>query len=73
MSLPEHWMRGPVEGVPALLQPTAHAVLQAVDEVEKIMNSFPDEMLWQRPAGVASPGFHLQHLSGVLDRLATYA
>src|SRR5581483_4427112 len=28
---------------------------------------------WERPAGVASPGFHLQHLSGVLDRLFTYA
>ena len=24
-------------------------------------------------AGIASPGFHLQHLSGVLDRLFTYA
>ena len=29
--------------------------------------------LWDRPAGVASVGFHLQHLAGVLDRLLTYA
>ena len=26
-----------------------------------------------KPAGVASVGFHLQHLSGVIDRLFTYA
>ncbi len=37
------------------------------------MTGFPDALLWQRPAGVASPGFHLQHLAGVLDRLFTYA
>src|SRR5689334_15659222 len=73
MSLPEHWMRGPVEGIPPLLQPVAHALLQAADEVELIMNSFPDELLWRRPAGLASPGFHLQHLTGVLDRMSTYA
>jgi uncharacterized damage-inducible protein DinB len=29
--------------------------------------------LWERPADVASPAFHLQHLSGVLDRVFTYA
>ena len=37
------------------------------------MADFPEEKLWERPAGVASPGFHLQHLSGVLSRLFTYA
>jgi hypothetical protein len=37
------------------------------------MEGFPDQFLWDRPWGVASPGFHLQHLGGVLDRLFTYA
>jgi uncharacterized damage-inducible protein DinB len=37
------------------------------------MAAFPDALLWERPGGVASPGFHLQHLGGVLDRLLTYA
>jgi uncharacterized damage-inducible protein DinB len=59
--------------VSASLQPIAHAVLQAREEVEAIMKDFPDDRLWQRPAGVASVGFHLQHLSGVLSRLFTYA
>ncbi len=69
----EFWLRGPVPGVPPLLQPVAHALLQAREEVNNLMVDFPDALLWERPGGVASPGFHLQHLSGVLDRLLTYA
>jgi uncharacterized damage-inducible protein DinB len=69
----EVWLRGPVAGIPGLLQPVAHALLQAREEVQRIMTNFPDANLWQKPAGVASIGFHLQHLTGVLDRLFTYA
>lgn len=71
--LPEVWLRGPVSGVPPLLQPIAHALLQAREEVAALIKDFPDEKLWTRPAGVASVGFHLQHFSGVLSRLFTYA
>lgn len=70
---PEKWLRGPVPGVPPLLQPAAHALLQAKEEIEVAMQGFPEHLLWQRPAGVASPGFHLLHIAGVLDRLCTYA
>ncbi len=73
MDLPEVWLRGPIANIPMLLQPVAHALLQSAEEVEKLMLGFPDEKLWIRPAGVASVGFHLQHLTGVLDRLFTYA
>lgn len=66
-------MRGPVDGIPALLQPVAHALLQAREEVNEMMADFPDTLLWQKPAGVASVGFHLQHLAGVISRLFTYA
>jgi len=72
-TLPEVWLRGPVPGVPPSLQPVAHALLQAREEVEAAMQGFPEEKLWDRPAGVASVGFHLQHFSGVLSRLFTYA
>lgn len=68
----EVWQRGPVENVPALLQPVAHAILEAREEVHQIMEDFPEELLWEKPAGVASPAFHLQHIAGVLDRLFTY-
>lgn len=70
---PEVWLRGPLPDMPALLQPVAHALLQAREEVNAMMLGFNVDVLWERPAGVASVGFHLQHLTGVLDRLFTYA
>jgi uncharacterized damage-inducible protein DinB len=70
---PEVWLRGPLPGIPPFLQPVAHALLQAREEVNNLMLDFPDALLWEKPAGTASPGFHLQHLTGVLDRLFTYA
>lgn len=69
----EVWLRGPVDGIPPLLQPVAHALLQAAEEVTNLMEGFPEDLLWERPGGVASVGFHLQHLRGVIDRLFTYA
>ncbi len=70
---PEVWMRGPTPGVPPLLQPVAHALLQAREEVAMYMDGFDDKHLWEQPAGRASVGFHLQHIAGVVDRLFTYA
>jgi uncharacterized damage-inducible protein DinB len=69
----EIWLRGPVDGVPDELQPVAHCLLQAFGEIRSAVASFPLELLWSRPGGVASVGFHLQHITGVLDRLFTYA
>ncbi|NHA02449.1 DinB family protein [Mucilaginibacter sp. HC2] len=69
----EVWLRGPWDDVPGLLQPVAHALLQAREELQELMADFPDRLLWQKVAGMASPGFHLQHLTGVLNRLFTYA
>ncbi len=69
----EVWLRGPLPGIPSLLQPVAHALLQAREEVLEMAKSMDEGKLWNRPAGLASAGFHLQHLTGVLDRLFTYA
>ncbi len=69
----EVWQRGPVAGIPAQLQPVAHALLQATEDSGKYMEAFPSNLLWERPGGVASVGFHLLHLKGVVDRLFTYA
>ncbi|MEZ2337914.1 DinB family protein [Mucilaginibacter sp. RCC_168] len=69
----EVWLRGPLDDVPALLQPVAQALLQAREELHELMAGFADQLLWQKVAGMASPGFHLQHLTGVLNRLFTYA
>lgn len=70
---PEVWLRGPLPDIPPLLQPVAHALLQAREELTAALRDFPENRLWERPADVASVGFHLQHLTGVLDRLFTYA
>jgi uncharacterized damage-inducible protein DinB len=72
-SLPERWLRGPVDNIIPALQPVAHALLQAKDEINQIMNGFPDLLLWESVAELASVAFHLQHIKGVLDRLFTYA
>lgn len=70
----EVWLRGEhIEGITQLLQPVAHALLQASEELAIIMQKFNNKLLWSKPAGCASPGFHLLHISGVLDRLLTYA
>ena len=69
----EYWLRGPVDGVPSLLQPAAHAILQSRDEVHQGLKDFPESLIWERPEGVASVAFHLQHMPGVLDRMFTYA
>lgn len=69
----ELWQRGPIENVPALLQPVVHSLLEVNEEAQSIMKDFPETLLWERLAGVASPAFHLQHIRGVIDRLFTYA
>lgn len=72
-NVPEYWLRGPLPDVPALLQPAAHALLQARDDIRHALVGFPNSALWVRPAGLASVGFHLQHIAGVQDRMLTYA
>jgi len=71
--LREVWQRGPVKNIPTLLQPIAHALLQAGEDAEKHTGNMDNKNLWEKPGGVASVGFHLQHIVGVLDRLFTYA
>ena len=69
----EVWQRGALPNVKPMLQPIAHALLQAREEVEALMTDFPIDLLWLQPGNMASVGFHLQHLTGVIDRLFTYA
>lgn len=69
----EAWMRGPVEGIDPLLLPVAHALVQAREDLERMVSTIPDEHVWLRPGGAASVGFHVKHLGCALDRLFTYA
>jgi uncharacterized damage-inducible protein DinB len=69
----EAWLRGPVPGVPALLQPVAHMLLHTQDDAREALEGLTPDQVWARPGGGASIGFHLRHLIGALDRLLTYA
>lgn len=73
MAETEWWQRGPVDGVPALLQPVAHILLQVRESVGELAAGLTEAQWNARPAGVASAAFHVQHMAGVIDRLFTYA
>ena len=72
-STPEVWLRGPIDGVPPLLQPVAHGLLQCREEVERLLGGMRVDRLWRRPGTAASIGYHILHAIGSLDRLLTYA
>ena len=76
MTAPEPWLRGPLPGVPRELLPAAHALAQAAEDVPRAVllpEPLPRALLWARPGGAASVGFHLRHVAGSIDRLLTYA
>jgi hypothetical protein len=69
----EVWLRGPIDGVPPLLQPVAHSLLQCREEVERLLGGMPAATIWRRAGDAAAIGFHVLHAIGSLDRLFTYA
>ncbi|MGO4911111.1 DinB family protein [Leeuwenhoekiella sp. W20_SRS_FM14] len=70
---PEVWLRGPLKNIPPYLQPAAHALKQTEEDLDYWLTDFEDIHLWENPVGRASVGFHLQHITGVLDRMITYS
>ena len=73
MAETEWWQRGTIEGVPAVLQPVAHILLQVRESVHELTAGLSVEQFNARPAGVASVAVHVRHIPGVIDRLFTYA
>jgi uncharacterized damage-inducible protein DinB len=73
MANTEWWQRGPIDGVPAPLQPVAHILLQVRESVLELVPGLTEAEWNARPAGVASAAFHIRHITGVIDRLFTYA
>jgi len=69
----EAWQAGPVAGVPSLLQPVAHALLNCAEQLSEAIGPLTPSQLTARPAGAASVDFHVRHAIGSLDRLFTYA
>lgn len=67
------WLRGPVAGIPAWLQPCAHAFVLAHEDVDQSVSGLSEDDFWKRPGGITPIGFHVVHLAGATDRLMTYA
>jgi len=65
-------MRGPIEGVPALLSPVLYSFQQAREDLAKFTDSLTIAQIWAKPHGFGSVGFHLRHIAGSTDRLMTY-
>lgn len=68
----EPWLRGPIPGMPAMIMPAAHALMQAAEDIPRAAEGLTIEQLWALPGGAAAVGFHLRHLAGSIDRLLTY-
>jgi uncharacterized damage-inducible protein DinB len=69
----EPWLRGPIPGMPAMIMPAAHALMQAAEDIPRAAEGLTTAQLWALPGGAAAVGFHLRHLAGSIDRLLTYA
>src|SRR5947209_3988560 len=71
--LPEPWLRGTLNEVPAVQRAVLHALELAREDLERWCDGLSDEELHDRPGGIAPVAFHLRHIARSIDRLLTYA
>ena len=71
-TLPEPWLRGPIEGVNPLVAPLLFSFRQAREDLGRALEGLTVEQIWASPHGSGSVGFHLRHIAGSVDRLMTY-
>lgn len=69
---PEPWLRGPLQGVDALLTPALYGLQQTREDLARHTAGLTTEHVWARPHGCTPLGFHLRHIAGSLDRLTAY-
>jgi uncharacterized damage-inducible protein DinB len=71
--LPEPWLRGTLQEVPAVQRAVLHALELAEEDLKRWCGSLTDEQIDARPCGLPPVAFHLRHIARSLDRLLTYA
>ncbi|MGH9657441.1 MAG: DinB family protein, partial [Bryobacteraceae bacterium] len=71
-NMPEPWLRGPIERVHPAIAPALFAFQQAREDLAAHTEGLDAGRMWARPFGLAPVGFHLRHIAGSVDRLATY-
>ena len=71
--LPEPWLRGTLQEVPAVQRAVVHALELAKEDLQRWCGGLSDEQINARPGGLPPVAFHLRHIARSLDRLLTYA
>jgi hypothetical protein len=72
MNAPEPWLRGADADLHPSIGATLFAFQQAREDLEHWTEGFSDEQMWLRPHGLAPLAFHIRHIAGSVERLATY-
>lgn len=73
IGLPEPWLRGTLQEVPAVQRAVVHALELAAEDLKRWCGGLNDEQINARPDGLPPVAFHLRHIARSLDRLLTYA
>ena len=71
--IPEPWLRGTLQKVPAVQRAVVHALELAGEDLQRWCGGLSDEQINARPPGLPPVAFHLRHIARSLDRLLTYA
>ncbi len=69
----EAWLNGKFDGYAPLVMPAAHALVQAIADLERFAPHLSDAELFNRPNDSPSAAFHLRHIAGSIDRLLSYS
>ncbi len=69
----EAWLNGELDGFSPLVMPAAHALVQAITDLERFAPHLSNEELLKCPNNSSSVAFHLRHIAGSIDRLLTYS
>lgn len=68
----EPWLRGPIAGVHPMTMPFLFSMTQVREDLAQWTEGLTVEQLWARPHGLGPVGFHVRHIGGSVERLATY-
>jgi uncharacterized damage-inducible protein DinB len=68
----EAWLNGKLDGYAPVTMPAAHALAQAIVDLQRFAADLSDEELLTHPNDSPSAAFHLRHIAGSIDRLLTY-
>jgi uncharacterized damage-inducible protein DinB len=70
----EAWLSGKLDGFSPVVMPAAHALAQAIVDLQRVgVLGLTENELFERVGGASSVAFHLRHIAGSIDRLLAYS